>query len=305
MTRLKQFTKAALCGCYKYSGAARVQEAVQRWAGQQFAAILLFHRVTDAIPEDRLTIGTARFERVCRMLRRFRVVPLEAVFDLVRLGKKIPARTVAITFDDSYRDNLFAARVLARYGLPATFFLPTAFVGTERIFDWDRHLPRMPNLTWDDVQELSTMGFEISSHTVTHANLGKVSFDQAQREIIESKQTLESRLDRPVRWLAYPFGGTHDLRPELVPYIEEAGYDGCLSAFGGFVYPGCDVRVLPRTPVPVFHSLLNLELHLTGCLDWMYAVKRRLGWMKGPETPFSNDELGMSVIAGREVCREM
>jgi len=305
MTRLKHFTKVALCGLYKYSGAARVQEAVQRLAGQQFAAILLFHRVTDAIPEDSLTISTARFERVCRMLRRFRVVPLGEVFNLIRSGKKIPARTVAITFDDSYRDNLFAARVLARFGLPASFFLPTEFIDTDRVFPWDRHLPPMPNLTWDDVHEMIRMGFEIGSHTVTHANLGKVTFDHAQREIIESKRLLESRLGRPVRWLAYPFGGVKDLRSELVSYIEEAGYDGCLSAFGGFVYPGCDARVLPRTPVPAFRSLLNLELHLTGNLNWMYRLKRRLGWMEGPENPLPNGELGLSVIAGREVCREV
>ncbi len=38
-------------------------------------------------------------------------------------------------------------------------------------------------------------------------------------------------------------------------------------------------RVLPRVPVPDFHSLLHLELHLRGCLDWYYALKRRAGLM--------------------------
>jgi peptidoglycan/xylan/chitin deacetylase (PgdA/CDA1 family) len=294
MTRLKHVAKAALCGLYKYSGAARLQEAAERWAGKQFVAILIFHRVTDAIPEDGLTVGTARFERICRMLRRsFRVVPLAEVFDIVRLGRPMPRRTVAVTFDDSYRDNLHAAGVLARHSLPATFFVPTAFLGTGHVYAWDRHLPRMPNLTWDDVHEMAAMGFEIGSHTVTHANLGRVPLDQARQEITDSKKALEQRLARPVRWLAYPFGGPRDLRPEVLALLDQAGYEGCLSAFGGFVYPGCDPRVLPRTPVPPFRSIWNLELHLTGCLDWVYAVKRRLGWIGGPENavPVADSEL--------------
>ncbi len=301
MTRLKHVAKAALCGLYKYSGVARVQEAVERWAGKQFIPILIFHRVTDAIREDTLTVGTARFERVCAMLRRgFRVVPLAEVFDVVRSGRTMPRRTVAITFDDSYRDNLFAARVLAQHGLPATFFVPSAYIGTDHVFDWDRHLPRMPNLSWDDVHEMAALGFEIGSHTVTH-----VSLDQARYEIIESKKTLENRLERPVRWLAYPFGGPRDLRPEVLASLGEAGYDGCVSAFGGFVHPGCDPRVLPRTPVPPFRSVLNLELHLTGCLNWIYAIKRRLGWISGPESLVLDGEPDAALMAGRQVVHEV
>src|SRR5262245_35357424 len=112
MNCLKQLVKTALLGAYKYTGAARLNEALAVRAGRQVMAILLFHRVTDAIPADGLTVGTARFERLCRLLRdRFRVVPLAEVFDIVRSGRPMPPRTVAITFDDCYRDNLFAARV--------------------------------------------------------------------------------------------------------------------------------------------------------------------------------------------------
>src|SRR4051812_981439 len=109
MIRLKDLTKTILCGLYKYSGAAPLQEAVSRCAGQQFMAILVFHRVTDQIPEDGLTVGTLHFERLCRMLHRsFNVVPIGEVFDVVRTGRRMPPRTVAVTFDDTYRDNLYA-----------------------------------------------------------------------------------------------------------------------------------------------------------------------------------------------------
>jgi peptidoglycan/xylan/chitin deacetylase (PgdA/CDA1 family) len=277
MSRIKTAIKAALCGVFKHSGVLWAQESLARRRGRSFAVVLLFHRVTDDIPEDGLTVSTQRFGKICRMLRKsFRVVPVAEVVRIVRSGQTVPARTVAITFDDCYRDNLDAARVLAEHGLPASFFIPSAFVGTDHVFPWDRDLPRMPNLSWDDVHEMVRLGFDIGSHTVTHADLGAVSLEQARREAVESKRVLEHRLQKPVRWLAHPFGQRTNLRHDVVPLLQEAGYEACFSGYGGFIYPGCPDFVLPREAVPYFASLLNLELHLTGSLHWMYALKRSM-----------------------------
>jgi peptidoglycan/xylan/chitin deacetylase (PgdA/CDA1 family) len=273
----KTLLRASLCGAYKYTGAMRLHEEAARRAGQQFMTVLLFHRITDAIPEDGLTVGTARFARICRLLRdRFRVVPLCEVHRLLRTGGPVPRRTVAVTFDDCYLDNLAAARVLAEHGLPATFFLPAAFVSTDRVFDWDRGLPRMPNLSWQDARAIAALGHEIGSHSLTHANLGAVGPAAARSEIFASRTMLQEQLGRPVRWFAYPFGGPHHLRPEYLPLIAEAGYEGAFSAFGGFVELGADPRVLPRKAVPAFRSLLHLEAYLSGCLRLLYALKRPL-----------------------------
>jgi peptidoglycan/xylan/chitin deacetylase (PgdA/CDA1 family) len=267
--------RATLCRAYKYTGAMSMHETLARASGRRFMTILLFHRVTDCKPEDGLTVSTARFRSICRMLsRQFNVVPLGEIFRILRAGKGMPHRTIAITFDDCYHDNLAAARVLAEYGLPATFFLPTGYVGTERVFDWDRGLPPMPNLSWDDVRTMARMGFEIGSHTVSHANLGAVNRDQAREELVASRKALQDQLEQPVRWFAYPFGGQNHLRPEFVPLIREAGYEGALSAFGGSIRPGIDDQVLPREAVPYFRSLAHLEIFLSGCLHWIYALKR-------------------------------
>ena len=121
---MNNVAKTGFCALYKYSGLMSVQESLTRWMAGPFMSILAFHRVTDEVPEDDLTVGTARFEQMCGMLKkRFHVVPLAEVFSIVRSGAPFPARMVAITFDDGYRDNLFAAQTLARHGLPACFFL--------------------------------------------------------------------------------------------------------------------------------------------------------------------------------------
>src|SRR5207248_538149 len=98
-----------------------------------------------------------------------------------------------------------------------------------------------------------------------------------ERELRESKQTLESRLGCRARWFAYPFGGRGNFRSEYLSLAHAAGYEACFSGFGGFLRPGMQGQLLPREAVPYFRSLVNLELHLSGCLDWLYDLKRRVG----------------------------
>lgn len=283
---MRTLVKTALCGAYKYSGVMPLQEAIAASAGRSFLAVLLFHRVTDEIPEDGLTVSVARFRGICRFLRRsFRVVPLAEIFRLVRAGGPFPRRTVAITFDDSYRDNLDAARIMAECGLPGCFFIPSGFIDTERRFSWDDPRQPLANLSWDEVREMIRLGHEIGSHTVNHPDLATVPPETVRRELVESKKRIEAQLGQAVRWFTYPFGGKRNFSADLVPLVVEAGYEGCLSGYGGFIYPQTDDRILPREPVPYFPNNLNLELHLSGCLHWFYGLKRRLGLLRPYEGP--------------------
>ncbi len=275
---MTSLAKSALFGLYKYSGAMSVQERLAYWSGKRFMTVVLFHRVTDAIPVDGLTVTTAWFRGFCKLMRcRFNVVPMMTLQQMLANGETPPLRTVAITFDDCYRDNLAAARVLNEHGLPATFFIPTKYVGTDHVFPWDTDLTRMPNLDWKDVHEMQQLGHEIGSHTVSHADLGAITEKRARLELADSKKTLEDNLQRPVRWFAYPYGGKNNFRPEFLPLTRELGYEACFSALNGFIRPNMRGQILPREAMPYFRSLTNLELHLSGCLDWFYGARRRVG----------------------------
>jgi peptidoglycan/xylan/chitin deacetylase (PgdA/CDA1 family) len=116
-----------------------------------------------------------------------------------------------------------------------------------------------------------------------------VAPDRARDEIIGSKLALQERLGRKVRWFAYPYGGRANFRREYLPLLDEAGYEGCVSACPGFIRPGSDDRILPREAVPYFRSVLHLELYLTGSLAWVYCLKRRLG-LHGDRLPYSADD---------------
>ena len=215
------------------------------------------------------------------MRANFHVVTLAEIHRIMEECRETPPpRTVAITFDDCYRDNLAAARVLAEHRLPATFFVPTQYVGTDYVFPWDRHLKKMPNLTWQDVEEMAQLGHEIGSHSFSHPDFGMIGpRGHLLHGLADSKKTLEDRLQRPVRFLAYPYGGRNNFRPEyLWTLARELGYDACFSGHGGFVYPRMLGKVLPRDSAAQFRSLLKLELHLRTVSTGSTTSNARSAW---------------------------
>ncbi len=104
------------------------------------ALVLTYHRVIE-VPHDpeSLTISPAAFERQIETLStHFNVLTASDLCGHLERRKRIPRRSVAITFDDGYFDLLAHARpVLERYGTPATAFVSTAEIGTARERWWD------------------------------------------------------------------------------------------------------------------------------------------------------------------------
>ena len=67
------------------------------------------------------------------------MLTLEQALKVLRGEWKVGRAAAVITFDDGYRDVYeHAWPVLKRMGLPATVFVPTAFIGGTRLLDHDR-----------------------------------------------------------------------------------------------------------------------------------------------------------------------
>jgi peptidoglycan/xylan/chitin deacetylase (PgdA/CDA1 family) len=101
--------------------------------------ILTYHRVNDDADEFMPSVSTPVFEQhMAYVAQAYRVLPLPEMLERARKGS-LPRNSLAITFDDGYRDNLtHAAPILHRYGLPSTIFLATGFIGTGVIPWFDR-----------------------------------------------------------------------------------------------------------------------------------------------------------------------
>jgi peptidoglycan/xylan/chitin deacetylase (PgdA/CDA1 family) len=108
--------------------------------------ILCYHRIVADIAraEQETVIGMVTsvetFRRQMELVReRCEVLPLDEAAAVLR-GERITTRPAAIiTFDDGYRDFYdLAWPVLRELGLPATVFVPTAYIGSGQMLDHDR-----------------------------------------------------------------------------------------------------------------------------------------------------------------------
>lgn len=123
-------------------------------------SILIFHRVlpdTDPLLPDEM--HRERFRAICSWVRRwFNVLPLEEACRLLR-QRALPARALAITFDDGYADNHdIAVPVLLEQGLPATFFVATGFLDGGRM--WNDTLIESVRRTKHEELNLQDAGLE-------------------------------------------------------------------------------------------------------------------------------------------------
>jgi peptidoglycan/xylan/chitin deacetylase (PgdA/CDA1 family) len=101
--------------------------------------ILAYHRVNDDHDPFFPALSTERFARQMEYLSE-NWMPLSLQEAVQRLGHNdLPERTVAVTFDDGYRDNfLYAYPILQRYGIAATIFLASGAIGSNRMIWHDR-----------------------------------------------------------------------------------------------------------------------------------------------------------------------
>lgn len=233
-----------------------------------YANILMFHRV-NSYDFDSLTTPTHGFEETIREIStNYRAISLRELIVKIKNKTKIESNSVAVTFDDGYKDNFEnAAPILLKYGIPATFFVTSGYINSQRVFSWDREQDsKFPLMSWDDVRSLSRMGFDIGSHTINHVNLGKVSSQEAREELYGSKAQIEDEVGKPVNTFAYPFGRKDCIRKDVIDIVKEAGYDCCCSGYGGKVKSDSDIYNLNR--ISMYPNLIELKMELDGFMTY-------------------------------------
>ena len=174
---------------------------------------------SSTISERAFTVSPEGFETHLRYFQDngYQVVSVYDLLDYFDTGKPLPAKAVAITFDDGYYGHYkWAYPLLKKYGMTATFFIIVGNVGKPGI------------LTWDEIKEMSDNGMFIGSHTLNHLNLAAIGDEQLRRELTDSKKILEEKIDKKVDLLAYP-GGNYNAH--VIELVKEAGYQSALSVY--------------------------------------------------------------------------
>jgi peptidoglycan/xylan/chitin deacetylase (PgdA/CDA1 family) len=120
------------------------------------AAILLYHRVAEPTSRrDGMCVAPEHFAQQLERLAEHPVLSLDELAELTR-ARRVPAGAVAVTIDDGYLDTLVNARPrLSAAGVPATVFVATEHVASQRSFFWDE----LERLLGDGPQPQLTLSF--------------------------------------------------------------------------------------------------------------------------------------------------
>ena len=251
------------------------EEAVRTSAEPATAVlpILTYHSLDDS--DSVISVSPRRFAEQVRALHASgaRVLRLGDAVELLNRGA-LPARSLAITFDDGFASvHAEALPVLREYGFPATLFLVTDYCGRDN--GWPTQpatMPRLPLLDWRRIGELCTAGWEIGSHTRSHPELTALAADEAEEEMATSKRVLEDRLQQAVHCFAYPYGCYDDRTRALVA----RHFPVACSAILGFAHADSDRSALPRLDAHYLRGswamarLFSMELRA-------YLAVRRIG----------------------------
>jgi peptidoglycan/xylan/chitin deacetylase (PgdA/CDA1 family) len=245
---------------------APITNRIHGLRGKQCIVILLYHRVNDEL-KDSVTVGIKQFNDQMRWLaKKCTPVGLDEIVS-ERVDRHSLRPLVAVTFDDGYLDNYEnAVPILLRHRIPATFFVSTGMIGTERPFEHDIEKlgRRLPTMTWDHLREMRDTGFLIGSHTVGHVNLAQADAAQIQAELTRAKEALHRELGIANVQFAYPFGQESDITPGALECVKKAGYVSCLSAFGGRVPDKIEPFDIPRFNINWNFSMLAFRARIEG-----------------------------------------
>lgn len=137
--------------------------------------ILIFHRVREQpdplFPGD---MDAALFRHRLLWIRSwFNVLPLAEAVARLSAGS-LPARALAITFDDGYADNCTVALpILREFGMHATFFIATAFLDGGRM--WNDTVIEAIRRARGDTLDLS--GLDLGLHRIDSAPARRAAID--------------------------------------------------------------------------------------------------------------------------------
>jgi peptidoglycan/xylan/chitin deacetylase (PgdA/CDA1 family) len=205
---LKNATKALVSPLLDATGIYdRRIERAGRAAGSW--TIVMYHRVIVDPACDPFELGMCvtrdRFEQQVRYLRdHFQVLAVSDVLGRCARGEPLPPRSLSITFDDGYLDNLtLALPVLQRHGLPFSVFVPTGGLAEGRMLWWDRVIAAIGGTRRSEV-DLQELG--LSDRTDVRPLQG-VQAALHVEDILNRLWSLppaacEQSVDRIERWLA-------------------------------------------------------------------------------------------------------
>jgi peptidoglycan/xylan/chitin deacetylase (PgdA/CDA1 family) len=144
-------------------------------------------------------------------------------------------KSVCVTFDDGCEtDLLSAAPILKEYGFSATFYITLGFLG------------KPGYLSEAQIRNLSSLGFELGCHSLTHPYLTDIDDAKLKDETAVAKQQLEQIAGVPVEHFSCP-GGRWNRR--VIQAVKAAKFRTMATSRTGINFATTDPFQLTRVAV--------------------------------------------------------
>lgn len=220
------------------------------------AVIICYHSISD----DQTIIDVSRrnfIDQLDYLMSIYEIVPLDKIVDYAQGRIDLYKPSVAITFDDGYRDLYDnVVPIFRKFHIPAAVF---AIADQSNIQRGEVENGK-PLLSFEQMKEMIKSGWTIGSHTKTHANLTTLPRYKCEDEILESKRILEEALDCRIDYFAFP-KGLYD--EASIKICEQSEYRAAFSAEPNSVKVNSNRFKLPRISIDRTHTLVEFQTFLT------------------------------------------
>jgi peptidoglycan/xylan/chitin deacetylase (PgdA/CDA1 family) len=218
-------------------------------------------------------------------------------------AKKLPPKSVILTFDDGFASNYhYAYPLLKKHGMTATIFMTV----NRDAENFKKYSAVDTPLTDAQLREMSENGVAIESHSMTHRYLSLQEPETIRWELAESRKSLSETLQKPVRFLAIPSGA---YSPTVKRLVRETGYEAAFCMLKGSNNRGSDPFALRRLVIGRDFTLDDFRRILepgTGCyLRLTSSIQNTLLFLLGPggldalRNFLYRSRLGTSLIRGQ------
>jgi len=211
------------------------------------AIILTYHRVADTSNDPHLLAVSPEnfYEQIKYLKQNYRVIELDQLVSEVK-NKKLKRKTLVITFDDGYADNLYNAMpILEKLEVPATVFVSSGHIDGSS-FHWDKNNKSDQNrpLKKGELEKLSENKFiNIGGHTISHPHIPTLNVEQKTNEIVDDKNKLTTFCGKNIYLFSFPFG---EFDVESVEIVKKVGYSSAVVLKEKRVSNMSDIYHLPR-----------------------------------------------------------
>jgi peptidoglycan/xylan/chitin deacetylase (PgdA/CDA1 family) len=127
-------------------------------------------------------------------------------------------------------------------------------------------------LSWSDIIAMHNAGMTIGNHTVTHANLKKLSGEKMHFELDQSKQAIKEHCGIETLHFAYPYGYFSE---ETKREIKKIGYSSAVTTMPGWSDKMTDLFALPRNslkkkPNEINYIISELKQKVQKCRNRLF-----------------------------------